>query len=151
MRGVLVAIAAGLLVGIGLNAAHGVTWWGTPWYGSLLLGIGIGLGTFIAVQRKVSKRLDPLMTEAQKQILCDPQTSGGLLVAIDPEYGDAALGRREGVTTAAAGHVDHGASPARRADALQLGQKEWRRRRKRGHGIRRGPSPARRAVRESPR
>jgi selenide,water dikinase len=25
------------------------------------------------------------ITEEQKQILCDPQTSGGLLVAVDPE------------------------------------------------------------------
>ncbi len=28
---------------------------------------------------------DEISSEQQKQLLCDPQTSGGLLVAVDPE------------------------------------------------------------------
>ncbi len=58
-------------------------------------------------------RLDPQLEVAHKALLCDPQTSGGLLVACMPEAVPQALGifRRHGLAEAAAIGVMDGDSP----------------------------------------
>ena len=49
-------------------------------------------------------------TEAERDVFCDPQTSGGLLVACAPENADAALAAfaREGHAAVVIGHVEAG-------------------------------------------
>lgn len=56
----------------------------------------------------------PDMDESHWQWLCDPQTSGGLLLAVDPAWQDDVerIGRQHGVTLTAFGHLSAQAGPA---------------------------------------